>query len=117
MEVKKDPDHNPKIVLTKDVGIMMKYPSYEKMQMMDGSINSVIEFIDYIYSKDNIYYAKDTPKEELVDFIEHLQKSDFSKIEKFFATIPVVSKTIEEKCSKCGFEHKVVLEGLQSFFD
>ena len=28
-----------------------------------------------------------------------------------------LDKTIKMKCSKCGFEHEIYFEGLESFFD
>ena len=42
-----------------------------------------------------MYYAKDTPKEELVEFIENLQQNDLTKIQNFFDTMPKIIKKIE----------------------
>jgi hypothetical protein len=38
------------------------------------------------------------------------------EIEDFFANLPKLEKKIEMKCSRCGFEHKLDVEGLESFF-
>jgi hypothetical protein len=70
----------------------------------------------YLYDKENVYYAKETDKAELLAFVESLSSEQFNKIEKFFDTIPKLRKVIQKKCEKCGFEHEIVLEGLQSFF-
>jgi hypothetical protein len=50
------------------------------------------------------------------EFIEGLNQQQFAKIEDFFANLPKLEKKIEMKCSRCGFEHKLDVEGLESFF-
>jgi len=72
--------------------------------------------VDYVYDTDNIYKAKDTPKEELVEFIDSMQQKDLEKIQNFFETAPKIKHTIEFKCKKCEYEEKIPVEGLQSFF-
>ena len=37
----------------------------------------LVDCIDYIYDAEEIYYAKDTPKEELEEFVERLQQKDY----------------------------------------
>ena len=48
--------------------------------------------------------------------IESLNQQQFGKIEDFFANLPKIEKKIEMKCSRCGFEHRLDVEGLESFF-
>ena len=48
------------------------------------------------------------------DSPEELKK--FEKLEKFFNSIPKLSKKIDMTCSKCGFEHHLEVQGLESFF-
>ena len=38
------------------------------------------------------------------------------KIQKFFETMPKISKDVDFKCNKCGYEEKITVEGLESFF-
>jgi len=52
----------------------------------------------------------------MVEFIENLNQQQFEKIENFFTDMPKLEKKIEMKCSKCGFEHKIEIEGLENFF-
>jgi hypothetical protein len=47
----------------------------------DVGFELVIDCIDYIYDGDNIYYAHETSKEELIQFLESLTKEQFDKIE------------------------------------
>ena len=63
-----------------------------------------------------MYYAKDSTKEELMEFVDNLQQEDLEKIQKFFTTMPKISKPLDFKCGKCGYEEKIVVEGIQNFF-
>jgi hypothetical protein len=72
--------------------------------------------IDYIYDTEKMYYAKDSTKEELVDFLETLQSKDLENIKQFFDTMPKMRKTLDFKCGKCNYEEKIDVEGIQNFF-
>jgi hypothetical protein len=76
----------------------------------------IISCIDYIYDKDNLYYAKDSTKEELTEFLDSLQSKDLEKIKDFFDTMPKLKKQMDFSCKKCGYHENIELEGLQSFF-
>ena len=55
-------------------------------------------------------------KEDLLEFLEQLNNEHFEKIEEFFASMPRMSKKINMTCKKCGFQHELEAEGLESFF-
>ena len=119
-----DKDHNNKIEITEKLGIVMKYPTLKMVGNFDNlqneSIDSIMEIIvsciDFIYDDDQMYYAKDSSKEELMEFVENLQQDDLEKIQKFFTTMPKITKPLDFKCGKCGYEEKIVVEGIQNFF-
>lgn len=116
-----DPEHDKKIQLTPKLGIVMKYPNFEilnslSIQSQSDLLKIIIACIDYIYDDDQIYYAKDTSESELVEFIESMQQSDIAKIQKFFETMPKISKELDFQCSKCGYRENIVVEGIQNFF-
>lgn len=117
-----DPKHDKKISLTPKLGVVMKYPNFrlidglKNLNEADTLVKIVAGCIDYIYDEDSIYYAKDTTEEELVDFIDSLTREQFNDIQDFFDTIPKMKKILDFKCSKCAYEDKIVLEGIQSFF-
>lgn len=119
----KDENHTNKIELDKNLGVVFKYPSFDTLQKYEGSdseieiiINMIIDCIDYIYDKDQIYYAKDSPKEELREFIESLQTKQLEKIKMFFDTMPKLQKKLNFKCNKCEYKEEINLEGIQNFF-
>lgn len=123
IEVEKDPKHTNKIELFGDVGMVLRYPTIEIMKRMekaDDNLESIFQIVadsvDYIYQGEEIFYAKETPREEIIQFLENLTSEQFSKVNDFFTTMPRIKKDIEYKCPLCGREHKKTLEGLQSFF-
>lgn len=119
--------YNDNIKLTDNIGIKMKYPTIQMVENLnktkkdDNIINKtfdvIIQCIDYIYDNENFYYPKEVSKKEITDFLESLSIDQFKKVEEFFSKIPKLRKELNVICSKCGFEHKIVLEGLQSFLD
>jgi hypothetical protein len=125
LEVKPKSNKKPesKIQITDNVGLVMKYPTFETFKQYDADsnetdvmMNMILDCIECIYDKEQMYYAKDTPKEELSEFIENLQTKDLAKIKQFFDDLPKLSKDLDFKCNKCGYEEKIVLEGLDNFF-
>jgi len=121
IQATKNPEHTNKIMLSDKLGIMMKYPSFDiistlNLQTESDLLQLIIGCIDFIFDDDKIYYAKDSTEQELTDFIETMQQSDIMKIQKFFETMPKISKDVEFKCKKCGYEEKTNIEGIQNFF-
>lgn len=115
-------DNNKKIQITDKMGLVMKYPSlqmlrnYTATNEVDAILDMTIGCIDYIYDSENIYYSKDSSKEELMEFVENLMSRDLEKIKNFFDTMPKIKKDIEFKCNKCGHEELIQIEGIESFF-
>jgi T4 bacteriophage base plate protein len=119
----KNKDHSNKIPITDTIGIVLKYPTFNSLDISDlntDNIEQILEIIvsciDYIYDENNVYYAKDTPKQELVEFIENLKQADLEKVSTFFNTLPKVKKDVDFQCEKCGYKEVLTLEGIQSFF-
>ena len=118
IEPTKNPEHSNKVELSKNLGIVMKYPNFNIVNNLNikSEVDMLNVSIDYIYDKDNIYYAKDTDKKELMNFIENMQQTDLAKIQKFFETMPKIIKKFDFKCPKCSYKEEMDIEGIQSFF-
>jgi hypothetical protein len=125
LDIKVDIDPNLKdtIQLTDKISIKLKYPQFslveklsDKETAVDIAFEVVLESIEYIYDGEQYYYAHETPKQELLEFLESLNQDQFSKIEEFFEKLPTMNKNIQMKCGKCGFDHVIEMEGLESFF-
>lgn len=116
--------HTSQIELFDGVGIKMKYPDMTLLKKArDTQSNDVAEVfdvvvdsIDFIYTAEDIYYAKDQSRQELMQFIENLTTDQFAKIQAFFETMPKLRQNVDYNCPVCGKEHHKYLEGINSFF-
>jgi len=111
------------IQLTDTVVIKLKYPQFSLIKdsmevdnITDITFNMIANSIEYIYDGEQFHYAKESSKEELMEFVENLNQKQFDKVEQFFTNMPKLKKDIEMTCTKCGFHHKMEVEGLESFF-
>jgi hypothetical protein len=117
-----DEKHTNKIELSPELGVVMRYPTFESIELIeDGNdVSKVFSIlttcVDYIYDKDNIYYAKDVTAEELNEFIDGMTRDQFEKVKDFFDTMPKLKKNIDFKCGKCGYSENIEIEGIQNFF-
>lgn len=119
----KNESHTNKIQITDKIGVVLKYPTFGTIdsneidtQDMQQILNVIVSCIDYVYDEEQVYYAKDTKKEELVEFIENMKQTDLEKLSAFFTSLPKMKKDVHFHCNKCGYEEDITLEGVQSFF-
>lgn len=124
LQVEFPQEHTNKIPLFGECGVVMRYPSLAVMTKMeslntddvDGIFDIIAECIEYIYEGDQLYYAEEQTKEEILEFLNNLTNEQFANIQNFFGSMPRIKKDIEYNCPVCGKHHKVTLEGMQSFF-
>jgi hypothetical protein len=121
-----DKGHNPKIELTKEMGMIMTYPSIDSLTGIDGADINASNMLDVIgscilqiYDKkgEEVFDAKDQTKKELTEFIEQLNTKQFQEVQKFFDTMPKLRHTIEVENPKTKVKSKIVLQGLNDFFE
>ena len=122
ISVQKPKGHSDKIMLSKDVGLIMKYPSLNHFidvgfvdKEVDG-LSVVLNSIDQIFEGEEVTEAKDCTTKELQTFIESLTQAQFKKISKFFETMPRLKHEFVVVNPQTKKENKYTLEGLQSFF-
>ena len=124
LEVSFSENHTSDIKLFDDVGVKMKYPGMHTLntlssansQDIDNIFNVIVDCIDYIYDSNTVYPASEQTQKELTDFISNLTQEQFTKLQNFFETMPKLEKQIEFDCPVCGYHHKQVIQGLESFF-
>lgn len=111
------------IVLSSDMSVKMKYPSYRIMKVltdelddMTKKIHLIASCIDMIVDGEQIHTTKDITKEELVEFVENLTQQQFKRMEYFIENMPSFYVTTNAKCKKCGFEHHLEYTDFTSFF-
>jgi hypothetical protein len=122
VKVKKDKNINNKILISEDVGVIMRYPRFDEIvEIHDDNNNEhiislVCNCIDSVYTKDKVYERDSFTNEELENFVNTFTKKQFDKLEEFFKYIPKIVHEINEVCPACNRINQVVLEGLQNFF-
>ena len=125
IEVQFDKDHSRDIKLDDKLSMRLKYPSMDEFVKSNFTLNDidvddtfeiVMSCIEQIYNEEESWSAKDSTKKEMREFVEQLSSKQFKEVEKFFATMPKLSHTINITNPNTGVENEVVLEGLASFF-
>ena len=117
-------DSEKRVMLTEDVGVVLKYPALKDVERFaehgDESIQSAMKMItaciDSIFDADNLYDAKNETVEALDKFIDSLNNEQFTKLSEFFKEMPALHSTISFNCTSCNHANSEELRGLQSFF-
>ena len=123
IQVDVNPSMTNDIQITDKIVLKMKYPKFsiieklsKKASAVEVAFDIMIDSIESIYDGEQFYYGHETPREEMMQFLESLSQDQFSKLETFFENLPKINKKVDMKCSKCGFDHTMNLEGLENFF-
>ena len=128
IEVVKSKDHTPDIKLDGDMTLRMKYPSLsqfiennfdtddEAKTTVDKTFQLIADCMDTVYTKEEAWESKDYSPDERLEFIEQLNSKQFKEVERFFATMPKLSHTIEVTNPNTKKKSSIVLEGLADFF-
>ena len=128
IKVIKSKEHVKDITLDKDMTLRMKYPSLnqfietnfdteeESQTTVDKTFQLIADCMDTVYTKEDAWESKDYSPNERLEFIEQLSSKQFKQVEKFFATMPKLSHTIEVTNPNTKKKSKIVLEGLADFF-
>ena len=124
--VQVDEEHNSKVELTDEMGMIMTYPNIDStMDIGITDINAtnmldvIVTCIEQIYDKggEEVHMAVDSTKKELLEFIEQLNTTQFAEVQKFFDTMPKLTYTVEIENPKTKVKSKVTLNGLNDFFE
>ena len=125
IQVVRDENHTKTVKLDDTYFMDMKYPSLDQFIKnnfefenpdMDQSFEVIGSCIDKIYDNEEVWSTSDVSDQEVKEFLEQLNSTQFKEIEKFFSTMPKLSHTIDVKNPKTKKKSKVTLEGLSSFF-
>ena len=122
IEVEFKEDHDPKIQLTDEIGIMMGYPTFEHIDFdaSESDVNKIFDMIGssilQIFEGETVYERTDFNKKELKTFLESLTSDQFKRVQSFFETMPRLRHTIELENPKTKVINTITLEGLNAFF-
>ena len=117
--------HSNKIMLTDDLGVIMRYPSFNRFvesQFAQKDVNEdtvieiIAESIDQIFQGEEVYDESTTTPKEFVQFVESLTTQQLEKLQGFFETSPRLEHKFKIKNPNTDVESDYTLSGLQSFF-
>lgn len=116
------PEHQTRVLLTRNVAVDLRYPHLDEglEAYMTTDPDKVIEIVTRCIigvHKDNEFFdARDSTREELVEFLENLNTKQLESLMKFFSTMPRVVLDVVTDCPSCKKHHDLKLEGLDNFF-
>jgi len=123
VDVQMTEDHTNVVTLTKDISMIMKYPSLSDMDGFDpqGQILSLFEMIKRcileIRDGETVHNKVDISNKELDKFIDSMSTENFEELSNFFETMPKLRHVIKVTNPKTKKKSEIPIEGLQSFFD
>jgi len=125
IKVTTDENHDRDIKLDDALTLRMRYPSLNEFVQnnfsqgdnnVDEGFDIIANCIEQVFNEEESWSATDCSKKELMEFVENLTTSQFTKVEKFFLTMPKLTHTLKVTNPKTKVESEIVLEGLASFF-
>lgn len=123
-KVVKDETIDKDIKLSQKFGVLMKYPTYALMKTLDDidpldqKTEIIVNSIEYVYDTDGkiTKIGPEFSKKQMADLVDGLTEENYKKLERFVDNFPVFVVTLEKKCEKCGFEHKIDYSDFYDFF-
>ena len=125
IKIKTSKEHSKDIKLDDNLTLRMKYPSMKEFIKSNFSVEGmkpedtfdlIISCIEQVYSQEESWSASDCTKDEMNEFLDQLNSTQFKEIEKFFETMPKLSHTLKVKNPKTNVINDIKLEGLTAFF-
>ena len=119
-------DHDARIQLTDNIGILMSYPTMDIIEQYavtgtpeptEQLFKMIAECMFQIWEGEEVHDATDYSYKDKLSFIESLSHGQFEKIQNFFETMPTLKHEIEVTNPNTKIKSTVILRGMQSFFE
>jgi hypothetical protein len=116
--------HTNNVVVNEEIRLTMKYPTFEDFVLLFGDTEEdsphvdavVARCVDTMITKDEVIKITRDNRGEIQEFIDNMLPEQYSRIEQFFATMPVLQCEKEFTCEKCGTDNEVNIGGISNFF-
>jgi hypothetical protein len=114
--------HNSEIKLDEKITMHMSYPTFETLGAnietldVDKTFDLIGQCINQVVDGETVHERTDFTTKDLNAFLESLTSAQFQDVQKFFETMPKLSKEISFTNPNTKKKNKVTLEGLNSFF-
>lgn len=117
------PENTDKQILLDDnLGVMMKYPTMDLSEKLEGvtefvelGYETIRHCIDYIFDREETYDWKSATKEEQGEFLDTLNAENYQKINAFFNRMPRIEHVFEYK-NALDEDKKVYFRKIEDFF-
>ena len=118
-------DHDPRIQLTDNIGVLMSYPSMatvglaqtlKKGEATSALFETIANCLYQIWEGEEVHDAMDYSLKDKMAFLESLNHTQFEMIQKFFETMPTVKHDIEVTNPVTKVTSTMTLQGMNSFF-
>jgi len=115
-----------KIMLTDTVGVILRYIKIDDVSSIVNAANEInidtitdmiIASIESIFDEKGVYKTNQTSKEELLSFVNSLNRSQIEKIENYIASAPKLQHSVNFTCNSCKNVNDITLSGIQAFFE
>lgn len=125
IEVEKQEGHTNKIMLSDDMGLVMKYPGVgqfvnltlinKDLKTADEVFDMLADCIDQLFHGEEVWDCETTDKKDFINFIEGMTQKQFESVQNFFDTMPILRHKFKVRNPNTGVESEYTLEGLSSF--
>lgn len=119
-DVKVSEVRNNKIMVTDDVGIIFRFPTYEDTLTLADYKNKpyhvIYHLVDSIFDAESVYAKADYTPEEFEDWVKGFDDKQVAALWEFSENIPDVYLDVNYHCPKCKEKYSKRLEGLHTFF-
>ena len=127
VQVEMDDNHDARIQLTDDIGLLMAYPSFGTVGYTTtvdkdnvSNAKALFEMISncmfQIWEGEETHDAMDYSDKEKRAFLDSLNHQQFEKIQEFFETMPSLKHDIEVTNPNTNVTSTLTLQGIASFF-
>ena len=121
-EVKLDGEPpNPLVPIDDRFGVQFRYPTVDEVSASDsgavGGFDLMASCMVQVYELTGDEHWPVTDRDEARQWLESLNRSQFSKIVEWFTGLPRLAHEISYTCESCGHDETVKLRGLSDFFE
>ena len=118
--LKEEQDLNKQIKLSDELTIDMHFPKVGDAVKADTGTDTIIgtvaKCVDTIYYGEDTFNTADSSEEEVKEFIENLNTTQFQKIANVLQEVPYLGHNVKWTCKECDFKNDLELKGLINFF-
>lgn len=113
-----------KIQLTQDIGVKMRFPTLEENINLNDTknnpdilVDTVVKCITHVWNASDYISTSDYSIEQTKSFVDSLTVPQMEQLTNFILLMPSVKIMKDVECPHCQHKNRVLIEGLENFFD